>query len=113
MTKEFKIYINYISRDEWNKNFSKIINKKESSLEKLILRKIESKNWIERDKAQKTNCLFILEKIFHQNSKILNNSSYITWKNEELFIWYVSLIIYIKENILLKSFKYFCLLLLI
>ena len=88
MAKDFNIYINYIPPDEWNKNFSVIIKKEKSSVEKLesILQKIASQNWIKADKEQKIDFLNFFRKNLHQCSKNIGNTSFITWKNAELFI---------------------------
>ena len=88
---DFRHFINYFPPKEWNDKYSYIIEKKNSSIEKLnlVLQKILSQNWLD---ANHKDMKGILE-FFRENIKTykneINNSSPITWENDELFIYYL------------------------
>ena len=91
MKEDFNKYSKYFPPEEWNINFSAVIEKKNSSLEKLdlIFQKISSKNWITTgDNSKKELLNYFLENIKECAGEI-GNTYPITWKNDELFIYYL------------------------
>ena len=109
---EFKNYINHIPIKKWNDNFSDIVKKEYSSLEKLdsIFQKILSQNWIHTDYKNIKLILQYFNNCIMETKKEINNTSPITWENEELYIYYLfrEFIGKIKEKILYYSQeKYF------
>ena len=91
MEKDFIKYSKYFPPEEWNKNFSGVIQRKDSSsLEKLelILKKIIGNNWILADDISKKDITKFIRNKIKECSGEIGNSYPITWKNEELFIYY-------------------------
>jgi hypothetical protein len=104
---EFKKYINHIQIKKWNDNFSNIVKKKYSSLEKLnlIFQKILSQNWAHTDYKNMKLVLQYFANCIDETSKEIDNTSPITWENGELYIYYLyrDFIGKIKEKILYYS----------
>ena len=88
---EYKKYINHLPKIEWNNNFSEIIHKNTSSLEKLelVLQKILSLNSLEMNRKNKSEIIVFLYKYINETKIEINNTSPITWENEELYIFFL------------------------
>jgi len=109
---EFTKYIYHIPIKKWNDNFSNIVQKEYSSLEKLnlIFQKILSQKWAHTDYNNKKQVIQYFADCIDETSKEINNTSPITWENAELYIYYLfrDFISRIKEKILYYSEeKYF------
>ena len=109
---EFKKYINHIPIKKWNDNFSNIIKKENSSLEKLylIFQRILSQKWAHTDYKNMNQILQYFTNCIDETRKEINNTSPITWENGELYIYYLfrDFVNKIKEKILYYSEeKYF------
>ena len=87
----FSNYINHFSPKEWNDNFSDIIIKENSSLEKLdlIFQKILSQNWFEVDHSQIYEILSFFDKYNTDYKNLIISTYSISWENDELFIFYL------------------------
>jgi len=90
MKEDFIKYSKYFPPEEWNKNFSGVIQRKDSSLEKLelIFKKIIEHDWILADDISKKDITKFIRNKIKECSGEIGNSYPITWKNEELFIYY-------------------------
>ena len=84
-----KMYINHIPKNEFNSYFSDTLKKEHSSIEKinLIFDKIKSQNWSKCDFNERKKCLIFFYNCIKDNKNIYENTSPITWENEELYIY--------------------------
>ena len=88
---EYKKYINHFPKTDWNNNFSEIIKKDTSSLEKLelVLQKILCVNSLEMNRKNKSEIIAFFNKYINETKIEINNTSPITWENEELYIFFL------------------------
>ena len=86
---EFSDYINHFQPKQFNDNFSDIIIKKYSSMEKLnlVIQKILSQDWIKTNYEKRKEALLFFNETINENKKEIKNTSPITWENDELYIY--------------------------
>ena len=86
---EIFTYFNHFSPLEFNKNFVDITEKKHSSIDKLLLffQNILSQNWGKATFDNRKKFIKFLNVTIKEDSGTINNTSPITWENEELYIF--------------------------
>ena len=100
---EIMTYIHHFPPEQFNQDFAGYAEKKNSSMEKLllVLKKILSKDWIEATFEEKKDTFNFFLKAFKEDKFEIKNTSPITWKNDELYIFnlYIRLLFQIKRKI--------------
>ena len=86
---EIFTYLNHFSPLKFNKNFVDITEKKHSSIDKLLLffQNILSQNWGKATFDNRKKFIKFLNVTIKEDSGTINNTSPITWENEELYIF--------------------------
>ena len=103
LIEEIKMYINHFPPEEFNKYFGDFCEKKTSSMSKIlmILKKILSKDWVNTSYEEKKSIISFFYKCIKGGKYIIKNTSPITWKNDELYIYnlYLQFLSQINEKI--------------